>query len=158
MKKLFFQYFDSLRCFFLSLGPFATVSHSKICRSFTVSKCYFTRIHSGCFVGRNFYSSVPLVVESHVMIAASVSIVGDDHSTDIYPGVEIIHSPRPKARPVTIQQGAWIGCGAILLSGITIGRGAIVGAGSVVTKSIPPFTIAVGNPCKVVRHRVLSPH
>ena len=156
MKRILSFCFDGFRCFCLSLGPFTSVSHSKICRSFIVSKRYPTRIHKGCFVGRNFYSSVPLLVESHVMIAASVSIVGEDHSTDIYPGVEIIHSPRPQACSVTIQQGAWIGCSAIILSGVTIGRGSIVGAGSVVTKSIPPFTIAVGNPCKVIRNRTVT--
>jgi acetyltransferase-like isoleucine patch superfamily enzyme len=53
--------------------------------------------------------------------------------------------------PVKIESKAWIGYGVIVLKGVTIGEGAVVGAGSVVTKSIPPYSIAVGNPARPVR-------
>jgi len=53
--------------------------------------------------------------------------------------------------PVVIENDVWIGCHAIILSGVTIGRGAVVGAGSVVTKSVPPNTIVGGNPARVLR-------
>lgn len=53
--------------------------------------------------------------------------------------------------PVKICDKAWIGFNAIILKGITIGEGAIIGAGSVVTKDIPPWTIAAGNPARVIR-------
>ena len=51
---------------------------------------------------------------------------------------------------VTIEPGAFIGPGAIIMPGVTIGRGAVVTAGSVVTQSIPPMTLAQGNPAKPV--------
>src|SRR5690606_8442993 len=51
--------------------------------------------------------------------------------------------------PVTIGHDVWIGTNAILTSGISIGNGAIIGAGSIVTKDIPPYAIAVGNPAKI---------
>lgn len=53
--------------------------------------------------------------------------------------------------PIRIADDVWIGCRAIILSGVTIGRGAIVGAGAVVTKDVPPNTIVGGNPARVVR-------
>ena len=53
--------------------------------------------------------------------------------------------------PITIGDGAWIGAGAIILPGITIGKYAVIGAGSVVTKDVPDYTIAAGNPCKLIR-------
>ena len=53
--------------------------------------------------------------------------------------------------PITIGDGAWIGASAIILPGITIGKYAVVGAGSVVTKDIPDYTVAAGNPCRVIR-------
>lgn len=53
--------------------------------------------------------------------------------------------------PVTIEDNAWIGCRTIILKGVTIGQGAIIGAGSVVTKSIPPQTLAAGNPAKPIK-------
>ena len=53
--------------------------------------------------------------------------------------------------PITIGDGAWIGAGVIILPGITIGKYAVVGAGSVVTKDVPDYTIAAGNPCRPIR-------
>ncbi|MDE6177216.1 MAG: sugar O-acetyltransferase, partial [Paramuribaculum sp.] len=45
----------------------------------------------------------------------------------------------------------WIGGQCVILPGVTIGRGAVIGAGSVVTKDIPPMTVAAGNPCRPIR-------
>ena len=56
-------------------------------------------------------------------------------------------------RPVRIQNDVWIGANCIILPGVTIGEGAVIGAGSIVTKSIPPFSMAVGNPARVIRTR-----
>lgn len=53
--------------------------------------------------------------------------------------------------PVHICKGVHIGMGSIVMPGVTIGEGAIVGAGSIVTKNIPAWTIAVGNPAKVIK-------
>lgn len=55
------------------------------------------------------------------------------------------------ALPITIGSRCWLGGGVIVLPGITIGDGSVIGAGSVVTKDIPPKTVAVGNPCRVIR-------
>ena len=50
-----------------------------------------------------------------------------------------------------IGVNVWIGANAIVLGSVDIGHGSIIGAGSVVTENIPPFSIAVGNPCKVIK-------
>lgn len=55
--------------------------------------------------------------------------------------------------PVKIGQGVWIGAGAIILPGVTIGEGAVIGAGAVIPKDIPAYSIAVGNPGRVVGSR-----
>ena len=55
------------------------------------------------------------------------------------------------ARPVTIGDNVWICAGALILPGVTIGEGSVIGAGSVVTRSVPPRCLAVGNPCRVIR-------
>jgi galactoside O-acetyltransferase len=52
-----------------------------------------------------------------------------------------------------IGDDVWIGIGAIILQGIRIGRGSIIGAGSVVTRDIPPFSIAMGTPARVTGNR-----
>lgn len=53
---------------------------------------------------------------------------------------------------VTIENGVWIGNNVIILPNVTIGEKSIVGAGSVVTKSIPAYSVAVGNPAHVIKH------
>ena len=55
------------------------------------------------------------------------------------------------SRRVKIGANCWIGAGAIILPGVEIGEGCTIGAGSVVTKNIPPFCVAAGNPCRVLR-------
>lgn len=55
------------------------------------------------------------------------------------------------SKPIVIKDDAWIGMNVIILKGVTIGRGAIVGAGSVVTKDVPDWCVAAGNPARVVK-------
>jgi maltose O-acetyltransferase len=55
------------------------------------------------------------------------------------------------ARPIVIEDNAWLGGGAILLPGVTVGRNAVVGAGAVVSRSVPANTVVVGNPARVIR-------
>lgn len=55
--------------------------------------------------------------------------------------------------PVRIGHGVWIGDSVIVLPGVTIGNGAVIGAGSVVTRSVPPYSVAAGNPARVLRSR-----
>ena len=56
-----------------------------------------------------------------------------------------------RSAPVVIEDRVWIGCNAIVLSGVTIGSGSVVGAGSVVTRDVPPGVLVAGNPAKVIR-------
>jgi len=54
-------------------------------------------------------------------------------------------------KKVRVARGAYIGVNAIILPGVTVGEGCIVGAGSVVTRDVPPYSVAVGNPARVIR-------
>lgn len=55
------------------------------------------------------------------------------------------------AYPITVGDNVWIGAGAQVMSGVTIGSNVVIGGGSVVVKDIPDNSVAVGNPCKVIR-------
>lgn len=55
------------------------------------------------------------------------------------------------AQPIIIGNNVWIGFDACVLPGVTIGEGSIIGARSVVTQSVPPYTIAAGNPARIIR-------
>lgn len=54
-------------------------------------------------------------------------------------------------KPVTIGSNCWIASGVTILAGVTIGEGCVIGAGSVVSRDIPQNSLAVGNPCRVIR-------
>ena len=58
--------------------------------------------------------------------------------------------------PVVIEDDVWIGTNCIVLKGVTIGRGAVVAAGAVVTRDVPAFTVAAGNPARIVKQ--IEPH
>lgn len=54
-------------------------------------------------------------------------------------------------QPVILKRGCWIGANVTILPGVTIGENSVVGANSLVTKSVPPFHVAVGNPARVIK-------
>lgn len=58
--------------------------------------------------------------------------------------------PKHVSGPIKIEDGVWIGSGAIILAGVTIGRKAIIGAGSVVTRDVPSHSVVAGNPAKII--------
>ena len=96
-----------------------------------------------------------IIIEDNVLIASKVYI--SDHNHGCYKGDEQ-DSPMsiPKERkihssPIKIEKNVWIGELCCILQGVTIGEGSIIGAMSVVTKDIPPYTIAVGSPAKLIK-------
>jgi maltose O-acetyltransferase len=83
----------------------------------------------------------------HVMIGPAVQIYTAAHLLEAearIQGWEI-------AKPIVIEDKAWLGGGAILLPGVTIGRNAVVGAGAVVSRDVPANTVVAGNPARVIR-------
>lgn len=67
-----------------------------------------------------------------------------------YHGIEDRDSP-PPPQPVVLEDNVWLGARVIVLKGVTIGKDSVIGAGSVVTKNIPPRSVAVGLPAKVIK-------
>lgn len=65
---------------------------------------------------------------------------------------EHIYHDKP-TRPVIIGNDVWIGKNVTILQGVTIGDGAVIGTNAVVAKSIPPYAIVVGNPCRIIKYR-----
>jgi acetyltransferase-like isoleucine patch superfamily enzyme len=86
-----------------------------------------------------------------VQIAPNCAFYPYDHG--FAPGKPIQEQPLQTKGGITIDDDAWLGCGAIVLSGVRIGKGAVVGAGAVVTHDIPDGAIAAGVPARVVKMR-----
>jgi acetyltransferase-like isoleucine patch superfamily enzyme len=108
-------------------------------------------------VGAVFMCAQSIVVGSRVVISYHVTIADCDfHPIDPEsrrldaianaPGSDPGLRPPLVAKPVVIEDDAWIGVGAIVLKGVRIGRGARVLAGAVVTRDVPPFATVAGNP------------
>jgi acetyltransferase-like isoleucine patch superfamily enzyme len=90
---------------------------------------------------------------NNILVASNVAFYGKDaHRIDVI-GKTIWDSPRGDNYKIIVEDDVWIGHGAIILSGLTIGRGAVVAAGAVVTKDVPRYSIAAGNPAQVIKMR-----
>jgi acetyltransferase-like isoleucine patch superfamily enzyme len=109
-----------------------------------------TVINRGCkFFGSYFNKSVTIEIGNNVAIAPFCCFYSAGHD------YEYIYLP-DTAASIIIKDNVWIGGKSIILPGVTIGEGSVIGAGSVVTKDILPWSIAVGNPAKVIKSRKIK--
>lgn len=130
----------------------------------------FAEIGEGCYIepplhsnfggrhvhfGKNVYANFNLTlvddthiyVGDHTMIGPNVTIASAGHP--ILP--ELREKDYQFNMPVHIGRNCWIGAGVIIVPGINIEDNTVIGAGSIVTKDIPANSVAVGNPCRVIR-------
>lgn len=80
------------------------------------------------------------------MFATGVSLITATHETSLQSRRDNIEY----AEPITIEDDCWLGANVTVLPGVTIGKGCTIGAGAVVNKDVPPYSVAVGVPAKVV--------
>jgi acetyltransferase-like isoleucine patch superfamily enzyme len=104
------------------------------------------KIGEMCFVG----AAGGVVIESDVSIAHASTILTEEHD---YTQPGPLRETPLVFKQVTIRSGVWIGAGVKITAGVEIGEGSAVGAGAVVTRDIPPGTVAAGVPARVLRDR-----
>ena len=157
---------------FLSIAP--DVKLGQRVRLSTFINLYGCEIGDDCKIGafveiqKNVTIGRRCKISSHTFICEGVTI---EDSVFIGHGVVFINDTYPRAtnaegllqtdldwtvEPTVIKRGASIGSGTTILANVTVGENSIVGAGSVVTKDVPPNSIAVGNPARVLR-RIAEP-
>lgn len=108
-------------------------------------------IRPGCMLFADPHSDgAGITIKDGAMLGSGVHIYVSNHRFDDRTK-PIIDQGHYESLPVTIEEGAWIGACTVLLPGVTIGRNAVIGASSVVTRDIPAFALAVGNPARVIR-------
>lgn len=91
----------------------------------------------------------PVNIGHHVIIAQHVVMSGLNHN---YEDVDRpIADQLVRTAPIVIEDECWIGANAVITAGVTIGKHAIVAAGAVVTRDVPPYSIAAGNPARVIK-------
>ena len=106
-------------------------------------------------VGKNFFANynctmldvAKITIGENCLMAPNVSIYTAGHP--IHPDSR--NSMYEYGIPVTIGDNVWIGGNVVICPGVTIGSNCVIGAGSVVTRDIPDWSIAAGNPCRVIR-------
>lgn len=114
------------------------------------------------YIGKQVHIEANCRIGSYCLIANHVAIVGrHDHNFSAVgfpvrfsPWVGSLRFPSEYAdEEAVIEDDVWLGYGTVVLTGVTVGRGSVVAAGSVVTRDIPPYSIAAGVPAKVIGKR-----
>ena len=99
---------------------------------------------SGCTIS----SGISVIIGDNVLIGSGALISdGDAHALDPEDRRAGLGGNRA---PVVIEDDVFIGARAIILKGVNIGKGAVIGAGAVVAKNVPPYSVVVGNPAKII--------
>ena len=152
------------------LWEFNRLGPSDVEKKTAYMKETFAECGEKCFIESPFYASWG---GSHVHFGSGIyanfnlTLIDDGH---IYVGDRVLFGPNVTVatsnhplnarlrrqemqynRDVRIGENVWIGSGVIILPGVTIGKNSVIGAGSVVSRDIPENSLAMGNPCRVVR-------
>jgi acetyltransferase-like isoleucine patch superfamily enzyme len=110
------------------------------------------KLHIGpeCMIGPEVTMGLdaPITIGRGVSISPGATLYTGSHNLGA--GSQRM-SPVVSARPIVVEDGAWIGMRALILPGVRVGKGAVVAAGAVVTQDVPPNTLVSGNPAAVVR-------
>ena len=109
------------------------------------------RVGRRCKISSHTFICEGVTIEDHVFIGHGVMFINDSYPRATTPAGELQTPADWKVEHTIVKKGASIGTGATVLANVTIGERAIVGAGSVVTRDVPPDTIVIGNPARVLR-------
>ena len=120
-------------------GIFTTVGENFYANfNFTVLDCCPVKIGDNVFIGPNCTLATPM----HPLLPEerNMQVDEDGNMFDL-----------EYAKPITIGSNCWFATNVTVCGGVTIGEGCVIGAGSVVTRDIPPYSLAAGVPCRVIR-------
>lgn len=161
MKKIYKFLFDTLisktpeswqpiRNFFIKKYVKSAERGISIGRRCRIHKNTSIGCNSG--VGRSCEINNGVTIGDNVMMGPEVLIYTQNHCTS-NSNIPMRTQGMAEIRPDIIEDDVWIGARVCILPGVTIGKGSVIGACAVVSKSIPRYSVAVGNPAKVVKTR-----
>ncbi|GEP98368.1 acyltransferase [Chitinophaga cymbidii] len=134
----------------LPFNPFVLGSYSTIEDFSTVNNGM-----GGVFIGERVRVGLgnvligPVRIGNNVIIAQNVVISGLNHGYQ-HPDIPISQQPCTTGE-ITIEDDCWIGANCVVTVGVTIGKHSVIAGGSVVTKDVPPYSIAAGNPARIIK-------
>ncbi len=139
----------------ITIGAGTSLMHGTIFHTFNFRGLPHAGIETGknCFFGE--YTCIRgqggVKIGDGVYTGTQVQIAAVNH---VYTDPDcFIKDQGITAEGITIEDDVWLGSNVVVVDGVTIGKGCVVGAGAVVTKSLPPYSVAVGVPAKVVKDR-----
>lgn len=120
----------------------------------TVANAHLVTIEDNVFISEYFHIAAhPFKIGRDVIIGPRLTAICNNHIIDRV-GQSVYECAADRIyKPIEIEPDSWLGSNVTLLPGVIVGQGCIVGAGSVVNKSLPPYTICVGVPCKPIKTR-----
>lgn len=149
----------------MSIHPSSDVQSKQIGEGTRVWQ--YVVILPGAIIGRDGNICSHCFIENQVVVGDRVTVKcgvqlwdGVTLEDDVFvgPNATFTNDREPRSRnakakllSTLVKKGASIGANATILPGLTIGEGAMIGAGSVVTKDVPPRTLVIGNPARVIR-------
>ena len=94
-----------------------------------------------------------VIIKKYTVFAANCTIAPNSHRSTVTVPQFILGASHVNdlSTDIVVEEDVWVGTGVTILSGVRIGRGCIIGAGSLVTKSLPPYSVAVGSPARIVK-------
>jgi acetyltransferase-like isoleucine patch superfamily enzyme len=149
-NKLFYRHYISKKC--KKVGQSFRLGYgSKIIMPsmFSFGDNFFSG--PNCYMGTNKYT--PINIANEVMFGPNVTIQGGNHDLNFIGYMQDNKRAEIKESQINIESGAWVGANSTIISGANIGEGSVIGAMSLVNKSIPPYTVSAGVPCKVKKGR-----
>lgn len=112
------------------------------------------KIGSNCLIRRNSHITAikEIIIGDYVLTGTNVLISDNSHGNTDMRSLKVKTTKREivSKGKVTIHDNVWIGNNVCILAGVTIGEGAIIGANSVVNKNVPPYSVAVGVPIRII--------
>lgn len=91
----------------------------------------------------------PVTIGNDVMFAQNIVLSGLNHG---YEDINVVPHNQPVTKKVIlVEDEVWIGANSVVVAGVTIGKHSVIAAGSIVTKDVPPYSVAVGNPARVIK-------
>lgn len=150
-------------CDYNGLRPSQIVERTELIRSllgsvgsnFVIEQPFYCDYGYNIEIGENFYANMNCVIldeapvrfGDNVFVAPNCGFYTAGHPFDVTQR----NSGLEYARPITVGNNVWIGAQVCVLPGVTIGDNSVIGAGSIVNRNIPADSLAVGNPCRVIR-------
>lgn len=144
----------------ITIGDNVTINSSFLCNPAGLNHrtILFTLPGAEILIGNNvgvsgvtIYSATSIHIGNNVLLGANVVLYDTDfhqlNPLDRRAGIQ----DSIRTSPVVIEDDVFIGANSIILKGSRIGKGSVIGAGSVVTKDVPPFAVAAGNPARVIK-------